>query len=536
MGGFSRRGFLRTTGAGAAAVATAGAAAAPAEAAKAKAAVCVPESPATTVGAADPRYAELVSRGFNSRFVGKPDLVHVVHTPRQIEQAVTDAVAAGKQIAVRSGGHCFENFADHRDVRVLIDTSPMRAVYFDKEHRAFAVQPAATLGEVYRTLFYDWGVTLPAGVCPQVGAGGHVAGGGYGPLTRRDGTVVDHLHGVEVVVVDAAGKARTVTATREPDDPNHDLWWAHTGGGGGNFGIVTRYLFRTPGAPGANPSALLPKPPTRLRSTFVTWSWADLDLARFTRLVTNFSRWYEAHHADPRYGSLYSTLHLNTHAVGSVSLEARFDGGRADAAELIERYVAAVNAGTGLEPAIEHQDDLWLQATLGARFDTGGYDRHKSKSAYLRRTWTPERIATVHKHLTDPAFDGWGAVDLYSYGGKVNTVAPDATAVPQRDSILKAWFSATWMDPALDDQHLTWIRELYRDVFRDTGGVPVPNDEHDGCYINYPDTDLADARWNTSGVPWHTLYYKDGYRRLQQVKAKWDPRGVFRHPLSVRLP
>lgn len=174
MGGFSRRGFLRTTGAGAAAVATTGAVAAPAEAARARANVCVPESPVTTVAAADPRYGELVARGFNARFVGSPDLVHVVHTPKQIDQVVTDAVAAGKRIAVRSGGHCFENFADHRDVRVLIDTSPMRAVYFDKEHRAFAVQPAATLGEVYRTLFYDYGVTLPAGVCPQVGAGGHV--------------------------------------------------------------------------------------------------------------------------------------------------------------------------------------------------------------------------------------------------------------------------------------------------------------------------------------------------------------------------
>ncbi|GHB16791.1 FAD-linked oxidase [Streptomyces viridiviolaceus] len=534
MGRFSRRGFLAATTAGAA-VATTGGAASAAPAGK-KGTSCVPQPGVTTVAGGDPRYQELVHRGFNARFAATPDRVHVVHSAEQTADVVTETVKAGRQLAVRSGGHCFENFVDHRDVRALIDTSPMRAVYYDERHRAFAVQPAATLGEVYRTLFHDWGVTLPAGVCPQVGAGGHVAGGGYGPLTRRDGTVVDHLYGVEVVVVKAGGNARVVTATREPDDPNRELWWAHTGGGGGNFGIVTRYLFRTPGAEGGDPSALLPKPPTRLRSTYVTWPWADLNLARFTRLVTNFSRWYEENGSDPRYASLYSTLHLNTHAIGAVSLEARFDGGRPDAAELIERYVAAVNEGTGLEPAVEHQDDLWLQATLGARFDTGGYDRHKSKSAYLRRTWTPERIAVVHKHLTDAAFDGWGAVDLYSYGGKVNTVAADATALPQRDSILKAWFSVTWMDPELDELHLRWIRELYRDVFADTGGVPVPNADHDGCYINYPDTDLADPRWNTSGVPWHTLYYKAGYRRLQQVKAEWDPRGVFRHPLSVRLP
>ncbi|MFC9745648.1 FAD-binding oxidoreductase [Streptomyces niveus] len=494
------------------------------------------ETSVTTVGAGDPRYHELVSRGFNARFVAAPERVHVVHSPRQIIEVLSDAVKARRRVTVRSGGHCFENLVDNDGVEVIIDTTPMRSVYFDTRHRAFAVEPAATLGEVYRTLFYDWGVTLPGGVCPQVGVGGHVAGGGYGPLSRRDGAIVDHLYGVDVVVVDRSGRVRLVTATRSPNDPNRELWWAHTGGGGGNFGIVTRYLFRTPGATGDDPSALLPKPPTKLRVTSASWAWADLDLPRFTRLVGNFQRWYEDNGSDPRYGSLYSTLHLNTHAVGAVGLEARFDGGRPDAVDLIDRYVAAVNEGVGLEPVVEHQEDLWLQGTLGARFDTGGYDRSKSKSAYIKRAWTPERIAIVHKHLTDPGFDGWGAVDLYSYGGKINTVAADATALPQRDSILKSWISATWRDPALDDQHLSWIRELYRDTFGDTGGVPVPGDDHDGCYINYADIDLADPKWNTSGVPWQTLYYKDSYRRLQRVKAKWDPRGVFSHPLAVQLP
>jgi FAD/FMN-containing dehydrogenase len=62
-------------------------------------------------------------------------------------------------------------------------------------------------------------------------------------------------------------------------------------------------------------------------------------------------------------------------------------------------------------------------------------------------------------------------------------------------------------------------------------------DEHlaainDGV-INHPDVDLADPEWNTSGVPWHTLYYKDNYPRLQRIKARWGPRNVFRHALSI---
>ena len=66
--------------------------------------------------------------------------------------------------------------------------------------------------------------------------------------------------------------------------------------------------------------------------------------------------------------------------------------------------------------------------------------------------------------------------------------------------------------------------------------MPVPGDATDGAFINHPDTDLADAAWNRSGVPWTTLYYQENVARLQRVKARWDPGNVFRHALSIPLP
>jgi aclacinomycin oxidase len=78
------------------------------------------------------------------------------------------------------------------------------------------------------------------------------------------------------------------------------------------------------------------------------------------------------------------------------------------------------------------------------------------------------------------------------------------------------------------------VRAFYQELFADSGGVPVPGERYDGSFINHPDTDLADPQWNTSGVPWHTLYYQANYPRLQRIKARWDPRDVFRHPLSIR--
>ncbi len=64
--------------------------------------------------------------------------------------------------------------------------------------------------------------------------------------------------------------------------------------------------------------------------------------------------------------------------------------------------------------------------------------------------------------------------------------------------------------------------------------MPVPGEAYDGALINHPDTDVADPSWNSSGVPWSTLYYQDNYPRLQRIKAQWDPNNVFHHPLSIR--
>ncbi len=88
--------------------------------------------------------------------------------------------------------------------------------------------------------------------------------------------------------------------------------------------------------------------------------------------------------------------------------------------------------------------------------------------------------------------------------------------------------------PARIEPAVSWLRAFYRDLFRASGGVPVPNEACDGAFINHPDTDLADPALNASGVPWHTLYYKANYPRLQRIKARWDPRDVFRHALSIR--
>lgn len=214
-------------------------------------------APPEVVTPAHPDYATLTQRGYNRRFTGRPDRIFLPSGSEEVRVAVETAAGDGAPIAVRAGGHGFADFVDDARNRTVIDLGRLRDVRWDSEYRAFSIDAGAQLGPVTEQLLTRWGVTLPAGICKGVGAGGHFSGGGYGPLSRRFGLVADHLHGVEVVTVDADGRARITVATA--DGPEPDLWWAHTGGGGGNFGVVTRYLLRS--GDGADPARALPTAP-----------------------------------------------------------------------------------------------------------------------------------------------------------------------------------------------------------------------------------------------------------------------------------
>ncbi|TDC77882.1 FAD-binding oxidoreductase [Streptomyces hainanensis] len=485
----------------------------------------------------DPRYGSLVARSRNTRFVGTPSRVLVPRHAEGARQAVAQAVRRGERLAVRGGGHGLEGLVDDPGVTTVIDVSALDDVAYDPRRGAFAVGAGALMGDVYRSMYLKWGLALPAGTCPSVGLGGYVQGGGFGALCRRHGLVVDHLEAVEVVVADEGAGARTVVAGRDPADPHHDLWWAHTGAGGGNFGVVTRFWFRTDDAAGRRPEDLLPRPPATVLFASATWDWDDLTERDLLRLVANHGVWHAKEQADDSaYESLYSALYLNQRRVGRLVLNAQIDGGRPDARRLLEEYVEAVGEGVRASRTTSWQRLPWLQATARDVENRGGLTRSKSKGAYLRQPFDDGDGSLIHRYLADADYSGHTTIVLFSYGRAVNTVDPEATVVAQRDSLFKCYLGTYWADGREDATHVDRIRRLYRDLFARTGGVPASGDRTDGSYINYPDVDLRDPRWNSSGVPWHDLYFKSNYPRLQRVKARWDPQDVFRHALSVELP
>jgi len=493
---------------------------------------------ADPIGPDDPRYRAVVDKRFNKRFAAKPDYVRLARSTDDVISAIADAVREGRRLVVTSGGHCLEGFVSDPDVKVIVDVSPMKGITFDAERGAVAVQAGATVGETFRALHDNWGVVVPLGEYPGIGMGGHVTGGAFGFLCRQLGLAADYLYAVEIVTVDADGRPRVVVATREPSDPNRDLWWALTGAGGGNFGIVTRYWFRSPSASGADPAALLPRAPESITTFRAEWSWDDLDRASFLRLVRNYGLWSERTSDDSAHASLWTLLALHRKQLGKIVVRGVSTAGVA-AERQADDFLAALGEGTVAAGNREQARMSWLDFALNPfpdlfTFPPGGVSM-KGKDALLKKRFTDRQIDIAYDHLTSADHDVMGGMlGLASYGGAINRVAPDATASAQRDAILDTAVNTGWLDPRDEAKNLAWVRAFYRDLFADSGGVPVPGDAYAGAFINHPDPDLADPTLNTSGVPWHALYFRDGYPRLQRVKARWDPRDIFRHALSIR--
>jgi aclacinomycin oxidase len=498
-----------------------------------------PHDALAKIGPADPRYRAVLEKQFNKRYHAKPDYVRLVSSTEEVKAAVQDAVRDDLRFAITSGGHCLEGFVSDPEVRVIIDVSPMKRIYHDAEMRAIAVEAGATVGETLRALYESWGVVIPLGQYPGIGMGGHVAGGAFGFLHRQLGLAVDYLYAVEVVTVGREGRATSVVATREESDPHRELWWAHTGGGAGNFGVVTRFWFRSPDATGDDPAAAMPRAPESVAVYKAEWNWSDLNEASFRRMLQNFGSWSEKNSdAKSPNASLYTLLEIHRAQFGEVIVRGVSTAG--DAADgQWDEHLAALSEGIGAPSGGARDRMSWLDFALNPipelfTMPPGGASM-KGKDALLKKRLTDRQIDVVYDYITRADYDVMGGMfGLATYGGRINTVAPDATAAPQRSAILDIAPNAGWLDPKEEEKNVKWVRAFYCELFADTGGAPVPGDAYDGALINHPDTDLVDPAFNTSGVPWHTIYYQGNYPRLQKVKAQWDPRDVFRHALGVR--
>lgn len=509
-------------------------------------------------------------QGFDRRwFAANLKAVYVPTHPEDVAGCVTSAINChGRDVKIASGRHCYENFVYSAGTRAVIDMSALNQVGFDPVRNAFFVDAGCENWTVYRTLLNGFNKTLPAGSCYSVGAGGHITGGGYGLLSRLHGLTVDHLSAVDIVTWDGqSGRAelRHVPAESASSD-ERDLFWALCGAGCGNFGVIVRYYF-----------AQLPDAPGDATIWTLAWNWADLDRTKFGGLLAAYAELVlEMPETD------FTLLKLNHVSAGQIGLILQMVSppgvGREEHRERAESNVRRVRARFGdvapsaplakplvghpgymtTMPASDNAQHLTYLEAVQTLNGSGANQFGKYKSAYMKKPFPDSQVDAIYKWLNTtpsglpPGDMSQSLLQVDSYGGAINRRPSDATAVPQRTSILKLQYQTYWNNaskPGESDQppyreqaeaHEHWINEFYRHVYAEYGGTPDPSRDRtgtvDGCYYNYPDTVLGThERGDVDRALW--LYFLDNFRRnprnLVEVKRRWDPGDYFHHPQSI---
>lgn len=397
----------------------------------------------------------------------------------------------GLDLTVRGGGH---NYAGHAvaDDAVLIDLGALDTVTVDPEAKLAHCGGGTTWAQVdAATAAHALAVT--GGFISDTGVGGLTLGGGMGWLTMRTGLSCDNLVSAEVVTTD--GRIVTASAAENPD-----LHWALRGGGG-NFGIVTRFTF-----------ALHDLPPLA-QATLLCWTPEDgaAGLAAGRDLITTLPAGYCAAILGV---SAPPAPFVPEHLQGQPGLVVAVIG-FGDPAEL-EAVVAPLRAAAPA-PAWELVTPMPYTA-LQQMFDESaprGLPAYE-KALYIDDLNTEVIAEIVNRlpHKQSPLT----LVPIFPLRGVYSEVADDATAFGgSREPCWAINISALCVDPATFDTERQWVRDLW-DALR-------PHARSDAGYINFlVDEDQHRVRET----------YGDKYIRLAQIKSTWDPDNVLHHNANIR--
>ncbi|WMV15552.1 hypothetical protein MTR67_008937 [Solanum verrucosum] len=185
----------------------------------------------------DPEEEIVINFVHNQRITSdvKPSIIFTPTKESQIKAAIRCSKIHGLQIRIRSGGHDHEGLSYTSETPFfIIDLRNLRSISIDTQKKTGWVQAGATIGELYyRIAQQSKKLAFPAGVCPNVGVGGHFSGGGYGMLARKFGTVADNI--IDAKLIDANGQIL------DRESMGEDHFWAIRGGGGTSFGIITSW-------------------------------------------------------------------------------------------------------------------------------------------------------------------------------------------------------------------------------------------------------------------------------------------------------
>jgi FAD/FMN-containing dehydrogenase len=423
---------------------------------------------------------------WNAMIEKKPALVIQPESAGDVAEAVRFARDRGLLLSIKGGGHNIAG-TSIADGGLTLDMARMRTVAVDPRAAMVHAGPGCLLGDVDRET-QEHGLATTLGFVSETGVAGLTLGGGFGYLARRFGWAVDNLQEVEIVTAD--GTIRTANRAEHPD-----LFWA-VRGGGGNFGVVTRFSFR-----------LHEVGPT-VTGGLILWDFDRTDdvLAAYDQLTESAPRELTAAvmmRIAPPAPFVPEAL-VGTRVAGMLLCHSGSD------------------PDTDLEPVRALGDPI-ANLVAEKRYVDQQSMLDDMEPKGLRQYWKTEFLPGLSGDYLDTFRDqALRSPNPLSYSvifhlaGALNERVHDDGAVGNRDARFVSGFSGTWPPNAPDDEHVAWVRESWQAIRPFSTG---------GNYVNFQLAEDDESRTADA--------YGKNYERLQRVKAEYDPDNLFRSNRNI---
>jgi FAD/FMN-containing dehydrogenase len=417
-------------------------------------------------------------RVFNGMIDRRPLLIVYPAEAADVALSIAYAREHGLAIALRGGGHNISGNAVV-DGGLVIDHSHLRHVSVDQHAQTADVQPGATWFDFDRAT-RGYGLATTGGLISSTGVAGFTLGGGIGWLVRKCGLACDNL--IEADVVTAEGKVSHAAKDADPD-----LLWALRGGGG-NFGVVSRFRFRLH-AVGDITGGLVAYP--RNRATEVLRSWRDF-ISDAPEDLTTIAAFITTPDGDPAVG--IAVCHSGSAAKAAADLRALRSFGPP-----VADHVAAM-------PYTALQTSLDPTAPYGAR--------NYWKSDFMPEL-TDDAIETL-VHGASRIASPLSMIHIHHIGGAMSREPAGGSAFAHRGSAFVYNLIATWTEQSEDRTHIDWAKTLFDELRPHSAGA---------AYLNF----LGDE-----GEVRAAAAYGSSLARLSELKRRYDPDNVFRVNQNIR--
>ncbi|PVH95554.1 FAD binding domain-containing protein [Periconia macrospinosa] len=430
-----------------------------------------------------------------------PEYVVKVNNTAQIQEAVKFARNHNIRLIIKNTGHDFGAKSVGKGA-LSIWTHHLKEKSFNWYESRDYTGPAVKFGagvQVFEAYSFAkrHNVTLIGGEGKTVGhVGGYIQGGGHSPLTSIWGMAADHVLSVELVTSSGA----LVTADR---DTNADLFWAVRGGGGSTYGVVASMVIK------AFPQIKV----TTMRYNMTTGG--NFTKNKFWEAQKAYVDEFE-HYADLGYYAYYRIRHVNgeifhdmTSWVAPNKTEAEF---RASIAPLMQKWKAL---DVPFEPIIEQYDNFADAWEAGFPQEAWTWNMRQASRFFSRSVISHNATRAITFNAIREVFDAGASLIMFNIRNPPGSASIDNAVNPAwRDVLMFAIMFVTW-SPSDSAEYVT---QLSRNLTYEWNPKWTALTPGGGTYMS--ESDYIEPNWQQS-------FYGSKYKRLYELKQKWDPKGVF---------